>query len=401
MINKFFDLHDGVDIYTHRTMVELRKRGHETHIFSTRSPKNVATPDAARFVERYNFDRREGWRKDAVKAANFLWNRQAEKAMRLTLDELKPDVVHLHNVYHHLTTSILKPIRESGAVCVQTLHDYKLACPNYKMYTENAVCERCKGGYYLEAVKHRCLYGGFAGNMLAAFEMGMTKATQAYEKTVRTFICPSRFMLDKMREWGEPPGKLEYLPNPVDVPEATPAERCTGPLVYIGRLYPEKGIDVLVRAVANTPGARLDVVGDGVMRKSLEDLTSDLRATDRIRFLGFKTGQELTDIRNTARALCVPSVWYENAPLTVLEAMASGLPIIASNIGGLPELVEDGVSGFLVKTGNVDAWMEAVQQMDAFSVEQRREMGDAGRAFVSSNMNWEKHLTELERIYIG
>ncbi len=399
MVNKFFDFRDGVDIYTHRTMEELRKRGHEVKIFSTRSPKNVSTPDAARFVRRFNFDRREGLIEDAGKAFNFLWNREAEKAMRIILREFKPDVVHLHNIYHHLTTSILKPIRQSGTACVQTLHDYKLACPNYKMYTQGSVCEACKGGHYLQAVKRKCLFGGFSGNLLAALEMGMTKAAQSYESTVKHFICPSRFMLEKMRDWGEPPSKLVYVPNPVDIPKVISDDRCTGPLVYIGRLYPEKGVDVLVKAAANVPGLELDIVGDGIMKKSLENLVADLGASDRIRFLGFKTGQELEQVRSKARALCVPSVWYENAPLTVLEAMSVGLPIVASDIGGLPELVEDGVSGFLVKTSSVDAWMEALQQMNSFSVQQRREMGSSGREFVSRKMNWTDHVSKLEELY--
>jgi len=399
MVNKFFDLRDGVDIYAYRVMEELRRRGHEVHVFSTRSSKNMATPDAERFVRRLNFDRHEGALKDAGKAFNFIWNREAKHAMESWIEEFKPDVVHLHNIYHHLTTSILKPIRESKTACVQTLHDYKLACPNYKMFVNGSICERCKGGHYLEAVKNKCLFGGLAGNVLAALEMGLAKSTQAYESTVKTFICPSRFMRDKMGEWGEPPGKLTYLPNPVDVPSETPPDRCTGPFVYIGRLYPEKGIEVLVRAVANLPAARLDIVGDGILRQSLENLIVDLRAADRIRLLGFKTGQELTDIRNGARALCVPSIWYENAPLTVLEAMAVGLPVIASDIGGLPELVEDGVSGFLAKPSDVDGWMEALEQMESFTVEQRREMGNAGREFVTKKMNWDEHVSKLEELY--
>jgi glycosyltransferase involved in cell wall biosynthesis len=397
-INKFFDLRGGAEIYMHNLSRKLTDQGHDVHAFSTKHPKNLQSKDKDFFVHRYDYSRKQGMSKDAKKAINFIWNKEAKQSLQAQINEVKPDVIHLHNIYHHLSASILSVIRKSGIPCVQTLHDYKLACPNYKMYTESKVCERCKGGKYYNAVFHKCLFPGLVPNMLAATEMSLTKITQSYERTVKTFICPSKFMLDKMVDWGEPPGKFTYLPNPVEIPKQISTSRGQGAYTFIGRLYPEKGIENLIRAAARVPSVKLDVVGEGPDRQKLESLSTQL-APGRIQFLGFQTGEKLQKIRRESKALCIPSVWYENAPLTALEAMAEGIPLIASNIGGLPELVTDGVSGFLADSDSIESWIEAFRQMDSFTNEQRFELGDYGRDQVIKNFGWESHLESLEQIY--
>lgn len=397
-INKFFELRGGAEVYMHELTKHLQSRGHEVHGFATKSSKDLQSPDRDYFVTRYNYDRKEGLVKDAKKAINFFWNKEAKQALDLQLTELKPDAVHLHNIYHHLSSSILSVIRKHKIPCVQTLHDYKLACPNYKMYTQSKVCERCKGGKYYNTVLHQCLFSGIAPNILGAAEMTFTKLTQSYEKTVKTFICPSRFILNKMEEWGEPPGKLAYLPNPVLSPPEVSSDRSNGNYVYIGRLYPEKGVDILIRAAARVPSVYLDIIGEGPMRAELESLAKSV-APGRVKFYGFLVGSELAEARRNAKGVCVPSLWYENAPLSVLEAMSEGVPVIASDIGGLPELVEDGINGFLAKPGSIEAWIEAFRQMEDFTCEQRLELGNAGRQKMIEQFNWDVHLKNLEKIY--
>lgn len=397
-INKFFDLRGGTEVYMHELSSRLKVRGHDVHAFSTKSARNLQSADSEYFVKRFNYDRKEGAAADAVKAINFLYNREAKKSLESQISELKPDVIHLHNIYHHLSTSILSAIRKSNIPCVQTLHDYKLACPNYKMYTEGAVCERCKGGKYYNAVFHRCLFPGIAPNILAATEMSYTKITQAYERTVKSFICPSNFIKDKMQDWGEPPGKLFYLPNPIETSASVSPERGRGNYVFIGRLSPEKGLETLIRATGRVPSVKLDIAGEGSERAKLEQLANQV-APGRINFLGFQTGKELYEIRGRAKALCLPSVVYENAPLTVLEAMSSGVPVIGSNIGGVPELVTDGISGFLAEPDSMESWIEALRQMESFTNEQRFELGDAGKEATLEKFSWETHLKTLEKIY--
>ncbi len=398
-VNKFFDLRGGAEFYLHDLMARQKKLGHEVHVFSTQADKNLPSVDEEYFITRYHYDRSEGAGRDVKKAVNFLWNKEAKKSFSRMLVDIKPDVIHLHNIYHHLSTSILAEVRQSGIHCVQTLHDYKLACPNYKMFTEGKACERCKGGHYCQAIRHNCL-NGFLPSSLAALEMAGTKFKQSYERTVKAFICPSEFMKNKMIEWGEPSGKMVYVPNPVEIPGHVSNDRGTAPYVYVGRLSHEKGIETAIRAFARVPSAELEIIGQGPEALQLQRLAQEL-APERIKFLGFLGGAVLADYRDKAKAFIMPTVMYENSSLAILEAMAAGVPVIASDIGGIPEMVKDGVNGFLAKPGDVESWIEAINQMESFSSEQRLEMGDAGRGIAKQNHNWEKHLKRLNEIYLG
>lgn len=396
-VNKFFDLHGGAEVYLQQLMTAQREQGHEVHVFSTKSEKNVPIPDAKYFVERFSLDQREGVVKDAKKAANYLWNQEAKKELTRMLDEVKPDIVHLHNIYHHLSTSILSPIQKRRLPCVQTLHDYKLACPNYRMFTEGAPCERCKGGKYFNAVKHHCLAEGFLPNVLAALEMGFTKTRQSYERTVRLFLCPSHFMKEKMQDWGEPASKLRYLPNPTSL-APTPAPRGGGYLLYVGRLSPEKGIEGFLRAAARIPEVSIKLAGRGPQEASLRALVKELSLTN-VEFLGFRAPSELVQIRREAEAIILPTLSYENASGALLEALSDGIPCLATRIGGNPELVEEGKQGYLVKPGDVDDWERVIKRFFVTPSEERNRMGDAGRAKIQAGRTWEQHVDQMIGIY--
>ncbi|MEK7655950.1 MAG: glycosyltransferase [Patescibacteria group bacterium] len=395
-VNKFFDLTGGAEIYVHGLMKRQVEAGDEVHAFSTRSPSNLPSKDAFRFVKRYDLSRSDGASTDARKAMNFLWNREARFAMEQTLDEVKPDIVHLHNIYHHLSSSVLAPIRRRKIPCVQTLHDLKLACPNYRMYTEGALCERCKGGRYFEAVKHRCIWPGFLPNMLAAMEMGMTKARQSYEKTVRTFICPSQFMADKMVEWGEPKSKFVVARSPVVRKEL--AHRGGGYLLAVGRLSLDKGYEELIRAASRAPGVRIKIAGMGPLESRLRSQIDESGAA--VDLVGFKRGEELEDLYRNAEAFVACPIGYENAPLTVLDALGYGLPVLASRIGGLPEMVEDGKNGYLVERGSVDAWTHALKRFGETKEPQREEMARQSVSLADKSFpDWSGHVNEIRKIY--
>lgn len=397
-VNKFFDLNGGAEVYLHSLIKKQQEVGHEVHAFSTRSERNLPTVDKNYFITRYAYDKAQGAFLDLKKAKNFVWNTEAKLSFERQVLDLKPDVIHLHNIYHHLSTSILGVIKKHSIPCFQTLHDYKLACPNYKMFVKGRPCERCLGGKYYNAVCNKCLVG-FWPSLLASSEMYMTKFFQSYEKTVTRFICPSDFMLQKMRDWGEPPGKLVYLPNPVEQTKELSVLRGTGDYVYVGRLSAEKGPEILIRAFlrANTKN-KLLIIGDGPQKFELRQIVEQ-SGTDKVRFLGFLDSAQVAVHVSTAKALIQPTLMYENSSLAILEALAWGTPVIASNLGGIPELVQDGVDGFLVEPGKIESWIEAVNQMETFTLEQRLEMGDAGRELVSQKHTWEKHLVGLERIY--
>lgn len=396
-INKFFDLRGGVEVYLHRLMEHQAAAGHEVHVLSTRSAENLPSDDRKYFIHRYDFSRSEGWKLDAAKAAAFVWNREAKRATTRILNDVKPDIIHLHNIYHHFSSSILSAIRASSIPCVQTLHDLKLACPNYSMFTEGAICERCKGGKYWNPILHHCLASGTLPNVLGAFEMTMTKVMKSYEKTVRAFISPSAFNRNKMVEWGEPASKFIVIRNPAELPER-PAEGGGGYVLYAGRLSVEKGVETLIRASARVPSLPLLLAGTGPEEEKLRHVARSLGAA-HIRFLGFVHPDKLTTIRRRAEALLLPSISYENSPLTILEAMGDGIPVLGSGHAGIAELIEDGVNGFLAVPGDVVAWTAGLQQLLSLSPDEKRRMGERGRERIREHHSWEDHLTKLETVY--
>lgn len=398
-VNKFFDFHGGTEVYLHELAERQQQQGHEVHVFTTRKPGTPSHADE-RFSPTYHaYNEFEGPLTDGKKAIAYLWNREARTYFAKMLDEVRPDVIHLHNLYHHLSTSLLAEIRKRKLACVQTLHDYKLACPNYKMYTQGAPCERCKNGDYTQAITFQCMGTSFAANALAAAEMHLTKATMAYEKTVQVFLCPSQFMREKMVEWGEPASKMVVIPNPTRFP-TEPASRGGGYLLYAGRLSAEKGIDTLIRAVAPLPLLPLWIVGRGPEEANLRALAQELGAS-HVRFLGFKTADELREIRTKAEAAVLGTKMYENASGVLLEALATGIPCFATDIGGNSELIENGVTGWLLPPDKPEAWTEAFRLFDQMSPARRAEMGRKGRAFIEAGRMWADHLAKLEEVYRG
>ncbi len=396
-IHKFFDLKGGAEQYLHRLLERQAAAGHEVHVLSTRSVRNLPSPDAKYFIHQYDFSRAEGPGTDAKKALAFLWNGEARRTTARIIREVRPDVIHLHSIYHHFSTSILGAIRKSGVPCVQTLHDLKLGCPNYKMFTEGSACERCKGGKYWNPILHHCLSPSTSANVLAGIEMTFTKMTKAYERTVARFICPSSFYERKLVEWGEPAGKFSVLPNPTDIPPSA-ATGGGGFLLFAGRLSVEKGVETLLRASARVPSLPLYIAGTGPEEGRLHHVARSLDLA-HVRFLGFVPPAELEKRRRTAEAVVAPSVWYENSPLSVLEAMGEGVPVLASEIGGLPELVVDGENGLLAPPGDVDAWSRMLERFHTQDASARRAMGEKGRLRAQATHSWDVHIRGLEEIY--
>jgi glycosyltransferase involved in cell wall biosynthesis len=396
-VNKFFDLHGGAEVYMHGLIRELMKRGHDVHAFSTLGVKNLPSRDEKYFVTRYHLDRSDGLLTDLKKARNFIWNSEARASFARMLDEVKPDVIHLHNLYHHLSSSLLPEITKRGIPCVQTLHDYKLAAPNYGMFDHGAPCERSKGGKYYSVILHRCLAPGLVPNLLAAIEMYFTKFRQAYERTVSIFLCPSRFMKEKMEDWGEPAGKLRYVPNPTDWIDE-PAVRGGGYIMYVGRLSVEKGIESFIEASAKIPELPVKICGRGPLEEKLKKLVEE-KGAHHIEFLGFVAPVDLQKLRHRAEALVLPTLSYENASGVVLEAMASGLPCLVTRTGGNPELVADGENGYLVKPGDVDDWIRTIRRFLATPAEVRDLMGMKARERIRARHLWADHVDKVMDCY--
>ena len=381
----------------------FRERGWTCAEFAMDHPDNDPSEWRDYFPRR--FEPRPGLAQIASLPRFFHSGEAREKFTRL-LDDVRPDVIHAHGIYHHLTNAILKPARERGIPIVYTLHDYKLICPAYHFHTEKlGVCERCRGGRQWNCLVHRCTHGSLAMDALYALDGLAQWHGGALREAISRFVGPCRFIVDKFAEHGFPQEKLRYVPNffeSADDAPADPAEiaalraRFGRHVVFFGRLSAEKGVDLLIEAAADA-GLPLVIVGDGPKREELE--AQAVRRGGVVRFTGHLKGARLWAHVEAATAMALPSVWYEIAPKSILEAQARGKPVIATAIGGLPEMVEDAVTGFLARPSDRASLAGCLTRLAAMSEDSVAAMGERARAQALTRFTRERYYREMLDIY--
>jgi len=404
-VNKFFHPLGGAELAFFQVIRLLERHGHEVIHFSMQDDKNLPSQYSDYFVSNVELRQKAsplGLIKQGqlATAGRILYSREAEKKMEALIQETKPDVAHLHNIYHQLSPSILRPLRKHRIPTVLKLADYKLICPNYLLMTRNGVCERCKGHKYYQAVLQGCVKNSRVKSALCAIEAYAHRAWNIYSSGVDVYIAPSRFMKQKMTEFGLDGERIAHLPNFLNLEEYEPSSSFDSYFVYSGRLEANKGIMTLLKAVSNSQVARqfeLRIAGDGEQRAALEAYCRK-NGIDNVRFLGFLLPKDVKSLLRGAMFSVLPSLWYENAPNTVLEAYAHGKPMIGSRIGGIPELVEEGQTGLLFEPGNADELQQKIEHL-LTNPTQIVEMGRNARRLVEQTFGPDRHYQGLMEIY--
>ena len=362
-VNKFLYRRGGAEGYMLDLAELQRGQGHEVAFFGMEHPDNDRPQRfGASFPSFVELEPPPPGVARVRAAARMVWSSSASRGMGEVLREFRPDVVHCHNVYHQLSPSVLHPLREAGVPCVMTLHDYKLACPSYQMLDHGRLCDACVSGGLWQAARHRCKDDSLGASALLSLESWLHRTTGAWS-AVDLFISPSRFLASVMGRAGVFPERMRVVNHFVDPSGPGPATGRGEGLVFAGRLAPEKGVDVLVEAVARlSRPVVLRVAGDGPARAQLEELAAR-RAPGRVEFLGRLDKPELQAVVRSSVATVVPSRWHENQPMTVLESFAAAVPVVCTDLGGLPELVRDGVDGRVVAADDPAALAAALDQV--------------------------------------
>lgn len=395
-LNNYHYRRGGADMVFLEHDAMFRNLGWETAVFAMHHPRNIPSPWERYFADELELGGNYGLLKKLSMASKVIYSREARKKLEGLLQKFRPDIAHAHNIYHHLSPSILSLLHERGIPTVMTAHDLKLACPAYKMLNREGICERCKRGNVLHLVKHRCIHDSLPISGLIAIESLTHRMLGLYRQNLDKIITPSQFFQNKLIEWGWAPEKLVYIPNYVNINEYTPQFQPGRHYLYFGRLAPEKGVDTLIRACGRIK-ARLRIVGSGPHEATLRELAEPF--TDTIDFLGYRTGEELKSLLGEARAVILPSQWYENAPMSILEAYASGKIVIAANIGGIPEMVVDGDTGFLFESGNVEELTKCLTKVSSLPDETIAQMGAQARDYVSLTFPIERYVEEMLGLY--
>jgi glycosyltransferase involved in cell wall biosynthesis len=396
-VNKFLYRRGGAESYMLDVAALQGAAGHEVEFFGMRHPENPPLRFAAQFPPHVELEPPpSGMGRRLAATARMVWSPAAQHGMDQVVESFRPDVVHLHNIYHQLSPSVLRPLAERRVPAVMTLHDYKLVCPSYLLLDHGKVCDACLDGHFVHAVTRRCKDGSLGASAVLALESSVHRRLGAYGP-VRVLICPSRFMAAKIAQGGVYADRLAVLSNFMDTRAIAPKAGPGGNIVYVGRLAFEKGVDVLIQSVSRLGEARLDIAGDGPERHALETLAA-ARAPGRVRFHGRLSRKHVLDLIRSAAVVVMPSRCHENQPMTVLEAFACAVPVVTTDLGGLPELVAGGRYGAIVPAENVEALAEVLAGMLA-DPDRAFAMGQAARTMAMDEFSPERHLAGLEGLY--
>jgi glycosyltransferase involved in cell wall biosynthesis len=377
----------------------LDRRGVEVIPFAAAHPDNAVTPFDSYFppyIETSGLGAGMGVRARAAAASRLVYNRDAEYRFARLLDSTRPDLVHLHGPSRQLSPSVLHAAVARRIPIVITMHDYALVCPQGQMLRgERIACVRpnCLDGNVAYAVISRCVKRSVAGSSLAAFEHLTHRSLGLYARAASLLLAPSRFLADVVGSArGIPPHRIRVVPNGIPWTEEPPLPPLEGGfLMYAGRLAREKGLDVLLGAARAIPHVPFVVAGGG----PLSDLSRDAPAN--VTFVGHLAADELSRLRAGAVATVSPSIWYENAPITILESLRSARPVILSDIGGQPELLAGG-GGISVPVGDAQSLADAIARL-WFDRTVARAMGAAARAAYEAKYTLDHHLDRLMSCY--
>ena len=356
MINKFLYPRGGCETYMLNLASELAARGHEVQYFGMYDEKNTVGNDLGLYTSNMDFHSKGAAR--FLYPFKIIYSREARKKLSKVLDDFKPDIVHMNNINFQLTPSVIYAVKKRNIPIVQTVHDYQMICPNHLLYdfSLEKPCEKCINGSKLNCFKNSCIHGSKAKSLIGTIEAWLYGILKTYKK-VDLYICPSYFLESKLHTaspfYKDKTLTIHNFIEKKPIPEKKSAEKPY--IAFASRLSKEKGVDLLAQAAKLLPEYSFVIAGNGPDDECLKNIPN-------VTMKGFLTGDELVSLIAGAKVMILPSVWYENCPLNILETHSFGVPVITMKSGGMAELVEDGKTGVLVAEPTACAIAEAIKK---------------------------------------
>ncbi len=366
-INNYNFLKGGSERVYQVTIELLKSHGHDVRYFSVANQENIELCEGFA-VETANWKERKGFIGRLKGMQDFIYNSKVAKELDAYLQEFHPDVAHLHIFYGGLSNAVIDVLKKHHIPMVQSVHEYRLLCPAYTCLDSNLdICEECAAkSLAFSCIQKKCVKGSLAISGIAAFECFVRDHFYSYQKNIDAFIMVSRFINDlHIKYYPQISSKCYQIYNSVDINSyekyVVPAENKEKYYLYLGRLSYEKGIKTLIDVFAQNPSLKLKIAGTGPIEDDLKKSVFQLGLTN-VEFLGFLSGEKLLQTIASAYFTVVPSEWYENNPLSIIESLALGTPVIGSNIGGIPELIKDGYNGYLHHPKQIISILEIINK---------------------------------------
>lgn len=292
-----------------------------------------------------------------------IYNPGSAAAVKEAILRFHPDVIHVHNLFFTASPAVLWPAARYKVPVVCTLHNFRLICANALLLRDNHICERCtQKTFPLSGIRYKCYRNSAAESGLVTMVTGVHKVMHTWRNKVSAYIVLTEFARKKLQQssLGATDRQLKIKPNFIFPPAEDHLPR-EDRFLFVGRLAPEKGVDVLLEAFSGLPSNSLLIVGDGPLKTTLQE---KYRHCDNISFAGNMDKEDVLRCMASSRALIFPSIWYEGLPFTIVEAFATGTPVIASDLGSMTELISDGHNGYLFPAGDVQSLR---QKIDSFN----------------------------------
>src|SRR5580698_9633617 len=396
--NKYNFPFSGTEVYLFELMDLLRSQGHDVALFSMADSRGESTPYDSYFVPHIDFkDATVGWRARAKLGAQAIYSTDSRDRLRKMVQAFQPDIAHVRNIYHHLSPSILWELKEQRIPVIYHLNDFKLICPVYNMVTNGHACDQSCTGQYWKMLAKGCYEGPASSATLLMAEAYVHHWIGTYGKCVNHFLTPSHFAKDQLMRNGFSAANISVLPHFQNLPQAVPPLSADAPILYFGRLSPEKGVDHLLRAMKSLPQVRLQIAGDGPQRAELEELAHTMNL-ENVDFTGHLLGKDLEQRIAAASFTILPSLAYETLGKSILESYAWQRPVVASDLGSRRELVHQGKTGLLYPPGDVEQLSGAISTLVQHP-QHVQAMGVAGRQLVATHHSPESHYQELMQLY--
>lgn len=393
-INKYFYKKGGAETVFFNTIDLLTRKGHTVVPFTLKNKKNLPSPYASYFVDYPELSESGLWTK-LRNLPSFIYNKEAARKLEELLIAEKPDIAHIHLMFNSMSVSILPVLRKYNIPVVMSVHDYRLVCPAYTFVDgKGHFCERCKNGAYYNCMLYRCSNRNLFNSVMLSLDSYYRGKYIRPMDYMNRFIFVSQFSRQK-HIYINPAfeNRSTYLYN------FTPAVRETSTgkgdyLFFFGRISEEKGIVTLLNAIKQLPDVQLILAGTGPLLEEMKE-----KAPINAQFVGFKQGEELQALVRNASFVLVPSETYENNPMTIIESYTLGTPVIGSDLGGIPELIEVGKTGFVFTPKSSESLSQTIRQALAISEAEYAAMSEAAKQFSADNFSEEAHYFKLMQIY--
>ncbi len=398
-INKYYHDKDGAGRYMFDLMRLQKQSGHQVAPFAMHDKRNAPTPWDKYFVSSLDTSHVGSGLHLIDQITRAAWSVQARNKLELMLDEFKPDIVHAHNIYTHLSPSVLAVCKKRGIPVVMTVHDYALVSANYSLWNEDKT-NLSPTASWLTVARSKFIKNSWSATLVLDFIYRVHKFLRLYDRAIDTYLVSSKFVKNTLVSAGYKADKITIEPlfasNLIEYHRLrkTVATHKEG-VLFAGRLVDYKGVDMLVAAAAKLPQVNFYVAGTGPMQSWLKD---QARKFKNLKLLGFLGGEELWKAMASAELVIVPSRWAETYALVTVEAMACGTAVLVSDAGGLAEKIIPGETGYVFQAGN-EADMIKTLKMALKRPEKLAKMGQAAKTWAKMHANPWHHVEAIEKIY--